>query len=281
MQRLATSATSLDAYLKDVQHCHPLSPEESQTLFLACQRGDESARQRILRAYLRLVIHVAKGYRQRPMAFEDLIEEGNLGLMHALTKFDPERNISFTTYAVYWIRAAIERGVMMQARVVRLPVHVAKTFQRVQRHRRQLAHELGRDPHDREVAEAAQLRCDQVRALAPWAESPASLDNSHSDIDWHNLLPSAASDNPEQQHCRAQADIGLKAAFHRLSAREQRILTLRFGLENGLPMTLEAIAAVSDITRERVRQVQLEALHKLKDWLGQDAWTADCWDTDA
>ncbi len=263
-------ASALSCYFKDVSHCPPLSIEEEQGLSQRMIKGDEAARHLLIRGNLRLVISTARQYSHPDMPLEDLIEEGNLGLMHATHKFKPELGFRFSTYAIWWIRQYIERGIMNAARTVRLPVHIAKRLNRYIRAGRRLNQQLCRDAGADDIAKHLDTPADEVRELLPWLERPTSIDNNSSDTHWHEILPAASFCEPEQQIGHDDLCQHIHRRMKQLSAREQRVLSLRHGLFGHTRITLEEVAKDIGYTRERARQIQLDAQRKMRAWLTED-----------
>ena len=269
---------TLQTYLREIRRAPLLSADEEYATAVKARGGDFAARQQMIEHNLRLVVSIAKNYLGRGLPLTDLIEEGNLGLMHATAKFEPERGFRFSTYASWWIRQSIERAIMHQARLVRLPVHVVRELNQVLKARRALESERGLAADRRPVrAEriAAQLGrpVQEVADLLRYAEQPASLDaprDGARDGDAHggeSMLDSVAGDghgDPEDQLLHHEIERMLDGELLELSRREREVLVGRFGLYRREPETLEALAERLELTRERVRQIQQEALVKLK-----------------
>jgi len=275
----AGAADTLQTYLREIRRAPLFTPEEEYEAAVRARDGDFAARQSMIERNLRLVVSIAKHYLGRGLPLTDLIEEGNLGLMHATAKFEPERGFRFSTYASWWIRQAIERAIMHQARLVRLPVHVVRELNQVLRMRRTLEGEraLAGETDDRPVrveriAERLQRPAQEVADLLRFAEQPASLDAPRDlardgDASGESLLEGVAGDghdDPEDQLLHHELEALVEGELHELSRREREVLTGRFGLYNREAETLEALAARLGLTRERVRQIQQEALGKLK-----------------
>lgn len=262
-------------YLNEVRHFPLLTADEELSLCRAAQAGDAQARERMIVSNLRLVLRIARQYQRSSMAVEDLIEEGNLGLIHAVTKFDAELGYRFSTYAVCWIRQYIERGIMNQARVVRLPVHMGKRLNQCLRAKREWRQRYGRDARAADVAKSIGRSIAEVRELLPWQDSPASL--SALDDDSNALqLTRGDHESPEQQSLHANLMAAMQGFISRLNLREQVIITRRFGLNQQPEATLECIAQEIGVTRERVRQIQLDALAKMRQWMMDEALDEDC-----
>jgi len=263
-------------YLREVGQHALLSPEEETRLCHAARSGDATARCRMIECNLRLVICMARQYRHSHMALDDLVEEGNLGLIHALDKYDPSRGFRFSTYAIWWIRQYIERGIMNQSRVVRLPVHMAKRLNSCLRARRELSQHSYREPGIEAIARETGRPAHEVRELLPWHERPASLDTpADGNQDWHELLADNRSPGPARAADEHDTRRALSSWLTRLKPRERDILSLRFGLRGGPEMTFERIAAQIGITRERARQIHLEALNRLRTWMQEENFEPD------
>jgi RNA polymerase nonessential primary-like sigma factor len=274
------AADTLQTYLREIRRAPLFTPEEEYAMAVRASAGDFAARQSMIERNLRLVVSIAKNYLGRGLPLTDLIEEGNLGLMHATGKFEPERGFRFSTYASWWIRQAIERAIMHQARLVRLPVHVVRELNQVLRARRALEGEraLAGETDDRPVrveriADRLGRPAQEVTDLLRYAEQPASLDAPRDlarDGDGgggESLLDGVAGDghdDPEGTLLHHELESLVESELLELSKREREVLTGRFGLYNREPETLEALAERLALTRERVRQIQQEALAKLK-----------------
>jgi RNA polymerase nonessential primary-like sigma factor len=271
---------TLQTYLREIRRAPLFSPEEEYATAVRVRAGDFAARQTMIERNLRLVVSIAKNYLGRGLPLTDLIEEGNLGLMHATAKFEPERGFRFSTYASWWIRQSIERAIMHQARLVRLPVHVVRELNQVLRARRALEGQraMAAEADDRPVrvdrsAETVGRPVQEVADLLRYAEQPASLDAPRvaaardGDAGGESLLDGVAddgNDDPEGRLLHHELESLLEGELLELSRREREVLTGRFGLHNSEPETLEALAERLGLTRERVRQIQQEALVKLK-----------------
>ena len=273
------AADTLQTYLREIRRAPLLSPEEEYETAVRARAGDFAARQQMIERNLRLVVSVAKNYLGRGMPLTDLIEEGNLGLMHATAKFEPERGFRFSTYASWWIRQSIERAIMHQARLVRLPVHVVRELNQVLRARRALESQraLGGDPDDRPVrveriAQQIGRPVQEVADLLRYAEQPTSLDAprdaaAREGDSSESLLDGVADEggnDPAERMLHHEVESLLGSELLELSRREREVLTGRYGLYNRESETLEALAARLGLTRERVRQIQQEALGKLR-----------------
>jgi len=268
-------ADALTIYLRQVRRTELFTPEEEYQVACAARAGDFAARQSMIEHNLRLVVNIAKAYLGRGVPLSDLVEEGNLGLMHAITKFEPERGFRFSTYATWWIRQSVERAVMTQARAIRLPVHVVRELQQVLRARRTLesdAEFLAHRPDGVRVEDVASFLGLEVQAVAELlalAEAPRSLDagDAHGD-EGFTLADTVASedgqgDPTDVTHTHEVARL-LDQWVHALDAREREVLEGRYGLHDREPETLEVLSVRLGLTRERVRQIQNEALAKMR-----------------
>jgi RNA polymerase nonessential primary-like sigma factor len=268
---------TLQTYLRDIRRAPLLTPAEEFATAMQARQGDFAARQSMIEHNLRLVVSIAKGYLGRGLPMPDLIEEGNLGLMHAIGKFEPERGFRFSTYASWWVRQSIERAIMHQARLVRLPVHVLRDLNQVLKARRQLeAVAAGNGQGDRavpidELARVLARPVQEVSALLQLAEWPTSLDAPSAmvaaDGQASSVLDGVADDDavdPTLLILGHELDVHLRRGLDALNAREREVLAGRYGLGDREPETLEVLADRLGLTRERIRQIQQEALHKLK-----------------
>ena len=254
-------------YLKEIGKIPLLTPEREAYLAERISEGDKKAKDELIEANLRLVVSIAKRHVGKGMYFLDLIQEGNLGLIKAVEKFDHSKGYKFSTYATWWIRQAITRAIADQARTIRIPVHMVETIHKVSRTTRQLLQEFGREPTTDEVAEALGMTADKVREIMKIAQDPVSLEtpigeeeDSHlGDFVEDNDSP-APSDSASYSLLREQ----LCAILHTLTPREEQVIKLRFGLEDGRPRTLEEVGRKFEITRERIRQIEAKALRKLR-----------------
>ena len=254
-------------YLKEIGKIPLLTPEREMYLAEQISVGDKKAKDELIEANLRLVVSIAKRHVGKGMYFLDLIQEGNLGLIKAVEKFDYSKGYKFSTHATWWIRQAITRAIADQARTIRIPVHMVETIHKVSRTTRQLLQEFGREPTTEEVAEALGMTADKVREIMKIAQDPVSLEtpigeeeDSHlGDFVEDNDSP-APSDSASYSLLREQ----LCNILHTLTPREEQVIKLRFGLEDGRPRTLEEVGKKFEITRERIRQIEAKALRKLR-----------------
>lgn len=279
------SADALSVYLRGVRRTKLFTAEEEFACAVRARAGDFVARQSMIEHNLRLVISVAKAYDGRGVPLADLIEEGNLGLMHAIEKFEPERGFRFSTYATWWIRQAVDKALMNQGRAVRLPVNVVRELQQVLRAKRLLENDatlMAQRPQglrDEDIAALLGIDAPQVCAYLAMAEAPrsldASLDQRGDDLSMGDLLLDEVTLSPENQTQAHEVDALLSVWVGTLSAREREVVESRFGLHGGDAQTLEVISARMGMTKERVRQVQNEALAKLKRHFGVHGITWD------
>ncbi|MBV1776258.1 RNA polymerase sigma factor RpoS [Burkholderiaceae bacterium DAT-1] len=254
-------------YLNDIGHNALLTPDEERTLARLVVQGDFPARQKMIEHNLRLVVNIAKHYINRGMALLDLIEEGNIGLMHALEKFDPERGFRFSTYATWWIRQSIERAIMNQSRTIRLPVHVIKELNVYLRAQRHLEAQMGREPSLEEIAYQVGKPVEEVRRVMNLNERMASLD-APLDIDpmlsIGESIPDEQHDGPELTLQNAEIQRYVREWLKQLNDKQRMVIERRYGLNGYDICTLEDLAANLQLTRERVRQIQIEALESLR-----------------
>ncbi|XEC96830.1 RNA polymerase sigma factor RpoD [Paenibacillus tarimensis] len=254
-------------YLKEIGRVPLLSADDEVELAKRIEKGDEEAKRRLAEANLRLVVSIAKRYVGRGMLFLDLIQEGNMGLIKAVEKFDHDKGFKFSTYATWWIRQAITRAIADQARTIRIPVHMVETINKLIRVSRQLLQELGREPTPEEIAAEMDLSTDKVREIMKIAQEPVSLETPIGEEDDSHL-----GDFIEDQEALAPADAAayellkeqLEDVLDTLTEREENVLRLRFGLDDGRTRTLEEVGKVFGVTRERIRQIEAKALRKLR-----------------
>ena len=254
-------------YLKEIGKVPLLDPEREHELARKMMEGDEKAKNEIVEANLRLVVSIAKKHVGKGMAFLDLIQEGNLGLMKAVDKFDYEKGFKFSTYATWWIRQAITRAIADQARTVRIPVHMVETIHKVSRVSRQLLQEYGREPTPEEIAEVIGMTADKVRDTMKYALEPVSLETpigEEEDSHLGDFIPDEDSPAPSDAASYTLLKEQLNEVLHTLTPREEQVLKLRFGLLDGRTRTLEEVGKEFDITRERIRQIEAKALRKLR-----------------
>ena len=254
-------------YLKEIGRVPLLSADEEIALAKRMEAGDEKAQKELAEANLRLVVSIAKRYVGRGMLFLDLIQEGNLGLIKAVEKFDYNKGYKFSTYATWWIRQAITRAIADQARTIRIPVHMVETINKLIRVSRQLLQQLGREPSPEEIAEAMEISVERVREIMKIAQEPVSLETPIGEEEDSHL-----GDFIEDQDAPAPAEAAsfmllkeqLEEVLDTLTEREERVLRLRFGLDDGRARTLEEVGQNFGVTRERIRQIEAKALRKLR-----------------
>ena len=260
-------------YLKEIGKIPLLKPHEEVELAKRMMEGDEIAKQRLVEANLRLVVSIAKRYVGRGMLFLDLIQEGNLGLIKAVEKFDYERGFKFSTYATWWIRQAITRAIADQARTIRIPVHMVETINKLIRVSRQLLQELGRDPKPEEIATTEEIAKEmdmseeKVREIMKIAQDPVSLETpigEEEDSHLGDFIPDEDALAPAEAAAYSLLKDQIEEVLGSLNEREQKVLKLRFGLEDGRARTLEEVGKEFDVTRERIRQIEAKALRKLR-----------------
>nr|WP_091571315.1 RNA polymerase sigma factor RpoD [Melghirimyces thermohalophilus] len=254
-------------YLKEIGRVPLLSAEEEVALAERIEQGDEEAKRRLAEANLRLVVSIAKRYVGRGMLFLDLIQEGNMGLIKAVEKFDYRKGFKFSTYATWWIRQAITRAIADQARTIRIPVHMVETINKLIRVSRQLLQDLGREPTPEEIAEEMDLSPDKVREIMKIAQEPVSLETPIGEEDDSHLGDFIPDDDVQAPADAAAYELlkeQLKDVLDTLSDREENVLRLRFGLDDGRTRTLEEVGKVFGVTRERIRQIEAKALRKLR-----------------
>ena len=254
-------------YLKEIGKVPLLTADEEIELAKRMELGDEYAKQRLAEANLRLVVSIAKRYVGRGMLFLDLIQEGNLGLIKAVEKFDYRKGYKFSTYATWWIRQAITRAIADQARTIRIPVHMVETINKQVRVARQLLQELGREPTPEEIAEKMDISVDRVREILKISQEPVSLETPIGEEEDSHLGDFIQDDNapvPADAATFTLLKEQLKEVLDTLTDREQKVLILRFGLEDGRSRTLEEVGREFNVTRERIRQIEAKALRKLR-----------------
>lgn len=254
-------------YLKEIGKVPLLSAEEEIDLARRMSEGDESAKKRLAEANLRLVVSIAKRYVGRGMLFLDLIQEGNLGLIKAVEKFDYQKGFKFSTYATWWIRQAITRAIADQARTIRIPVHMVETINKLIRVSRQLLQELGREPLPEEIAKELDMPVDRVREILKISQEPVSLETPIGEEEDSHLGDFIQDDNvpvPAEAAAATLLKEQLNEVLDTLTDREQKVLRLRFGMNDGRARTLEEVGKEFDVTRERIRQIEAKALRKLR-----------------
>ena len=254
-------------YLKEIGRVPLLTPEEEIELAIKISEGDVQAKKRLSEANLRLVVSIAKRYLGRGMQFLDLIQEGNLGLIKAVEKFDYTKGFKFSTYATWWIRQAITRAIADQARTIRIPVHMVETINKVKKVSTQILHEKGHEPTSEEIAEKLDISVEKVREIVRVAQEPVSLETpigEEEDSHLGDFIPDSDTPAPADEASHALLKEQLDEVLATLTPREAKVLRLRFGLEDGKSRTLEEVGSEFKVTRERIRQIEAKALRKLR-----------------
>ena len=254
-------------YLKEIGRISLLSAEEERELSIRSAQGDEMAKNKLAESNLRLVVSIAKRYVGRGLLFLDLIQEGNMGLMKAVEKFDYDKGYKFSTYATWWIRQAITRALADQARTIRVPVHMVETINKMVRIQRQMTLELNREPTEEEIAKKMGITVEKVREVIKISQDPVSLETPIGEEDDSHLgdfLPDINSMSPEEYATNEILKEEIKNVLMTLQEREQEVLELRFGLIDGTSHTLEEVGKCFNVTRERIRQIEAKALRKLR-----------------
>lgn len=280
VERDATTDESPDAtqlYLKEIGYTPLLTAEEEVHFGRLARKGDQAGRKRMIESNLRLVVKISRRYLNRGLSLLDLIEEGNLGLMHAVEKFDPEKGFRFSTYATWWIRQAIERAIMNQTRTIRLPVHVVKEMNYYLRAARELSQKLDHDPKPEEIASLIDKPVDEVRRMLKLSERVDSIDAVRDVADRSRLemIPDENSPDPAAQVQRSDLFNKLDSMLAELSDKHQEVISRRFGLRGHPRSTLEEVGSEIGLTRERVRQIQVEGLNRLRRSLEENGLNAD------
>jgi len=254
-------------YLKEIGRINLLSSDEEFEYARRAEEGDEYAKKMLAESNLRLVVSIAKRYVGRGMLFLDLIQEGNIGLMKAVEKFDPDKGYKFSTYATWWIRQAITRAIADQARTIRIPVHMVETINKLARVQRQLTQELNREPTEEELAKKVGLSVEKVREVYKISQDPVSLETPIGEEDDSHLgdfIKDERTMSPEEYATIEMLKEELSGVLLTLTEREEKVLRLRFGLDDGQCRTLEEVGQVFNVTRERIRQIEAKALRKLR-----------------
>ena len=254
-------------YLKEIGRINLLTSAEEYEYAVRAEQGDEDAKRILAESNLRLVVSIAKRYVGRGMLFLDLIQEGNIGLMKAVDKFDPSKGYKFSTYATWWIRQAITRAIADQARTIRVPVHMVETINKLARVQRQLTQELNREPTDEEIAERLDIPIEKVRDVYKISQDPVSLETpigEEEDSHLGDFIPDGHTMGPEEYATIEMLKEELNNVLATLTEREEKVLRLRFGLDDGQCRTLEQVGQIFGVTRERIRQIEAKALRKLK-----------------
>ena len=263
----STTDDPVKVYLKEIGSVPLLSAEEEMELAKRTAEGDEKAKKRLSEANLRLVVSIAKRYLGRGMHFLDLIQEGNLGLIKAVEKFDYSKGFKFSTYATWWIRQAITRAIADQARTIRIPVHMVETMNKVKRVSGQLLHNNGQEPTPEEIAQELKISPEKVREIMKASQDPVSLETPIGEEDDSHLgdfIPDGDAPAPVEEASNTLLKEQLLEVLDTLTPREKKVLQMRFGIGSGKPKTLEEVGKEFDVTRERIRQIEAKALRKLR-----------------
>ena len=260
-------SASLDKYLQEIGREELVSPEEEVELAQRIRKGDQKALEKLTKANLRFVVSVAKQYQNQGLSLPDLINEGNLGLIKAVDKFDYHKGYKFSTYATWWIRQAITRAIADQARTIRIPVHMVETINKLVRVNRQLLQELGREPRPDEISEEMGISEEKVREIIKIAQEPVSLETpigEEEDSHLGDFIPDDDAPAPDSMATYAMLKKQLTEVLDTLTPREEKVVRLRFGLDDGKTRTLEDVGKEFNVTRERIRQIEAKALRKLR-----------------
>ncbi len=257
---------SVKMYLKEIGKIELLKAEEEREIAQRMAEGDEDAKETLINSNLRLVVSIAKKYMNRGLSLLDLIQEGNIGLIKAVDKFDYTKGFKFSTYATWWIRQAITRAIADQARTIRIPVHMVETINKLTRVQRQLVQDLGREPTTEELAEAMNMEPAKIREIQKISQDPISIDKPVGEEEDSHLVDFISNDelaSPDEEVARNLLKEDLIKALNTLTDRERKVIELRFGLKDGVPMTLEQVGKKLGVTRERIRQIEAKAIRKL------------------
>ena len=257
---------SVKMYLKEIGKIELLNAEQERDIAQRMADGDEEAKEMLINSNLRLVVSIAKKYMNRGLSLLDLIQEGNIGLIKAVDKFDYTKGFKFSTYATWWIRQAITRAIADQARTIRIPVHMVETINKLTRVQRQLVQDLGREPTTEELAKEMGMEPAKIREIQKISQDPISIDKPVGEEEDSHLVDFISNDElaaPEEEVARILLKEDLIKALNSLTERERKVIELRFGLKDGIPMTLEQVGKKLGVTRERIRQIEAKAIRKL------------------
>ena len=257
---------SVKMYLKEIGKIELLNADQERDIAQRMADGDEDAKEMLINSNLRLVVSIAKKYMNRGLSLLDLIQEGNIGLIKAVDKFDYTKGFKFSTYATWWIRQAITRAIADQARTIRIPVHMVETINKLTRVQRQLVQDLGREPTTEELAKEMSMEPAKIREIQKISQDPISIDKPVGEEEDRHLVDFISNDElaaPEEEVARILLKEDLIKALNSLTERERKVIELRFGLKDGIPMTLEQVGKKLGVTRERIRQIEAKAIRKL------------------
>lgn len=257
---------SVKMYLKEIGKIELLNADQERDIAQRMADGDEEAKEMLINSNLRLVVSIAKKYMNRGLSLLDLIQEGNIGLIKAVDKFDYTKGFKFSTYATWWIRQAITRAIADQARTIRIPVHMVETINKLTRVQRQLVQDLGREPTTEELAKEMGMEPAKIREIQKISQDPISIDKPVGEEEDSHLVDFISNDElaaPEEEVARILLKEDLIKALNSLTERERKVIELRFGLKDGIPMTLEQVGKKLGVTRERIRQIEAKAIRKL------------------